>query len=167
MRQTNRCQILAKLYSVTMILERFPEVRKLSPSEKLIFVSELWNELEAHPSEVPVGCAAGQQQGRRHAIPAVAAQQATIDHDRVARRRRRRPGLPGSSSPDGPSICRSMRMTGRMMMLADSERRPPILLLWAVRHVSGNRMTVPIVPLAGPSPPTTGRLHHLLRQLQG
>ena len=52
--QTNRCQIPAKLYSVTMILERFPEVRKLSPSEKLIFVSELWNELEAHPSEVPV-----------------------------------------------------------------------------------------------------------------
>lgn len=37
-----------------MILERFPEVRKLSPSEKLIFVSELWNELEAHASEVPV-----------------------------------------------------------------------------------------------------------------
>ena len=37
-----------------MILERFPEVRKLSPSEKLIFVSELWNELEAYPSEVPV-----------------------------------------------------------------------------------------------------------------
>jgi len=37
-----------------MILERFPEVRKLSPSEKLMFVSELWNELEAHPSDVPV-----------------------------------------------------------------------------------------------------------------
>jgi putative addiction module component (TIGR02574 family) len=37
-----------------MILERFPEVRKLSPEEKLLFVSELWNDLEAHPSEVPV-----------------------------------------------------------------------------------------------------------------
>lgn len=37
-----------------MILEKFPEVQKLSPSEKLLFVSELWNDLEAHPSEVPV-----------------------------------------------------------------------------------------------------------------
>ncbi len=37
-----------------MILEKFPEVQKLSPSEKLIFVSELWNDLEANPSEVPV-----------------------------------------------------------------------------------------------------------------
>ena len=37
-----------------MILDKFPEVQKLSPSEKLQFVSELWNDLEAHPSEVPV-----------------------------------------------------------------------------------------------------------------
>ena len=37
-----------------MILEKFPEVQRLSPSEKLLFVSELWNELEAHPTEVPV-----------------------------------------------------------------------------------------------------------------
>ena len=37
-----------------MILEKFPEVQRLSPSEKLIFVSELWNDLEAHPCEVPV-----------------------------------------------------------------------------------------------------------------
>jgi putative addiction module component (TIGR02574 family) len=37
-----------------MILERFPGVNRLTPSEKLIFVSELWNDLEAHPSEVPV-----------------------------------------------------------------------------------------------------------------
>jgi putative addiction module component (TIGR02574 family) len=37
-----------------MILERFPDVQQLTPSEKLIFVSELWNDLEAHPSEVPV-----------------------------------------------------------------------------------------------------------------
>ena len=41
-------------YNVAMILEQFPEVKKLSPSEKLLFVSELWNDLEAHPSEVPV-----------------------------------------------------------------------------------------------------------------
>jgi putative addiction module component (TIGR02574 family) len=37
-----------------MILEKFPEVQRLSPSEKLMFVSELWNDLEEHPSEVPV-----------------------------------------------------------------------------------------------------------------
>jgi putative addiction module component (TIGR02574 family) len=37
-----------------MILGKFPEVRSLTASEKLIFVSELWNDLEAHPSEVPV-----------------------------------------------------------------------------------------------------------------
>jgi len=37
-----------------MILEQFPEVQQLSSSEKLLFVSELWNDLEAHPSEVPV-----------------------------------------------------------------------------------------------------------------
>jgi len=37
-----------------MILEQFPEVQRLSPAEKLLFVSELWNDLEAHPSEVPV-----------------------------------------------------------------------------------------------------------------
>ena len=37
-----------------MILEKFPEVQELTPSEKLLLVSELWNDLEAHPSEVPV-----------------------------------------------------------------------------------------------------------------
>ena len=37
-----------------MMLDEFPEVKRLTPSEKLIFVSELWNDLEAHPSEVPV-----------------------------------------------------------------------------------------------------------------
>jgi putative addiction module component (TIGR02574 family) len=37
-----------------MILEKFPEVKELTPSEKLVFVSELWNDLEANPSEVPV-----------------------------------------------------------------------------------------------------------------
>ncbi len=37
-----------------MILEQFPEVRSLSSSEKLLFVSELWNDLEENPSEVPV-----------------------------------------------------------------------------------------------------------------
>jgi putative addiction module component (TIGR02574 family) len=40
--------------SLVMILEQFPEVRSLSSAEKLLFVSELWNDLEEHPSEVPV-----------------------------------------------------------------------------------------------------------------
>jgi putative addiction module component (TIGR02574 family) len=37
-----------------MILEKFPEVQRLSPTEKLQFVSELWNDLEAHPPQNPV-----------------------------------------------------------------------------------------------------------------
>ena len=37
-----------------MILEKFPEVQRLSAREKLLFVSELWNSLEEHPSDVPV-----------------------------------------------------------------------------------------------------------------
>ena len=37
-----------------MILEKFPEVKRLSTSDKLIFVSELWNDLEANPTAVPV-----------------------------------------------------------------------------------------------------------------
>ena len=48
------CQILRRKYITAMILEQFPEIQQLSPAEKLIFVSELWNDLEAHPSEVPV-----------------------------------------------------------------------------------------------------------------
>jgi putative addiction module component (TIGR02574 family) len=48
------CEMTASDYSSAMILEKFPEVQRLSASEKLIFVSELWNDLEAHPSEVPV-----------------------------------------------------------------------------------------------------------------
>ena len=37
-----------------MILERHPELRRLSPSEKLALVSELWDDLAAHPEAVPV-----------------------------------------------------------------------------------------------------------------
>ncbi len=37
-----------------MMLEKFPEVQNLSPQEKLLFVSELWNDLEANPDDVPV-----------------------------------------------------------------------------------------------------------------
>ena len=52
--RTPRCQKPRNRYNVGMILEKFPAVQRLSPSEKLIFVSELWNDLEANPSEVPV-----------------------------------------------------------------------------------------------------------------
>jgi putative addiction module component (TIGR02574 family) len=52
--ETGGCEMTASGYSSAMILEKFPEVQRLSPSEKLLFVSELWNDLEANPSEVPV-----------------------------------------------------------------------------------------------------------------
>ena len=48
-----------------MIIERFPEVQKLSPSEKLQFVSELWNDLESHPSDLPVSPAVIEELDRR------------------------------------------------------------------------------------------------------
>jgi putative addiction module component (TIGR02574 family) len=37
-----------------VILEKFPEVKRLSPADKLVFVSELWNDLEANPAQIPV-----------------------------------------------------------------------------------------------------------------
>lgn len=37
-----------------MILERHPELRRLSPSEKLLLLSELWDDLAAHPEAVPI-----------------------------------------------------------------------------------------------------------------
>ena len=37
-----------------MILERHPELRQLSPAEKLALVSELWDDLATHPEQVPV-----------------------------------------------------------------------------------------------------------------
>jgi putative addiction module component (TIGR02574 family) len=37
-----------------MILERMPELQKLTAAEKLLLVGELWDDLAAHPSEVPV-----------------------------------------------------------------------------------------------------------------
>ena len=50
-----------------MILEKFPEVKRLSPSEKLQFVSELWNELEAHPTDIPVAREVVEELDRRMA----------------------------------------------------------------------------------------------------
>jgi putative addiction module component (TIGR02574 family) len=37
-----------------MVLERFPEFKQLTAVEKLLFVTEAWNDLEEHPAEVPV-----------------------------------------------------------------------------------------------------------------
>lgn len=37
-----------------MILERYPELQKLSPAEKLILLSELWDDVSTNPENVPV-----------------------------------------------------------------------------------------------------------------
>jgi putative addiction module component (TIGR02574 family) len=37
-----------------MILELHPEIQRLAPSEKLVLVTELWDDLAAHPADVPV-----------------------------------------------------------------------------------------------------------------
>lgn len=37
-----------------MLLDQYPDVRSLSSAEKLILVSELWDDLAEHPSEMPV-----------------------------------------------------------------------------------------------------------------
>jgi hypothetical protein len=37
-----------------MLLEKFPEVNRLSAVEKLQLATELWNNLETHPNEIPV-----------------------------------------------------------------------------------------------------------------
>jgi putative addiction module component (TIGR02574 family) len=36
------------------MLERHPDIQRLSPSEKLALVTELWDDLAAHPAEIPV-----------------------------------------------------------------------------------------------------------------
>ena len=37
-----------------MILEQHPEIQNLPPAEKLALVTELWDDLAAHPADVPV-----------------------------------------------------------------------------------------------------------------
>jgi putative addiction module component (TIGR02574 family) len=37
-----------------MLLDSFPEVKRLSPAEKLAMVGELWDDLASQPSNVPV-----------------------------------------------------------------------------------------------------------------
>jgi putative addiction module component (TIGR02574 family) len=37
-----------------MILEQHPDLRQLSPADKLSLVTELWDDLASHPNEIPV-----------------------------------------------------------------------------------------------------------------
>jgi len=37
-----------------MIAERIPALGHLSPDEKLLLVSELWDQVTAHPTDIPV-----------------------------------------------------------------------------------------------------------------
>jgi putative addiction module component (TIGR02574 family) len=37
-----------------VILERHPDIQRLSASEKFVLVTELWDDLAAHPVDVPV-----------------------------------------------------------------------------------------------------------------
>ena len=42
------------LYNSTVILERHPEIQKLSTAEKLALIAELWDDVSANPENVPV-----------------------------------------------------------------------------------------------------------------
>jgi putative addiction module component (TIGR02574 family) len=44
----------ANRYIFAMIIETIPGVSQLTVAEKLLLVSELWDDLAAHPAEVPV-----------------------------------------------------------------------------------------------------------------
>lgn len=48
-----------------MLLDQYPDVRRLSAEEKLILVSELWDDLAEHPSDVPVSAEFIQELNRR------------------------------------------------------------------------------------------------------
>ena len=48
-----------------MLLEQYPDVRRLSTADKLILVSELWDDLAEHPSEVRVSRAILEELYRR------------------------------------------------------------------------------------------------------
>jgi putative addiction module component (TIGR02574 family) len=41
-------------YAFPVMLERHPDIQRLSPTEKLALVTELWDDLAAHPVDVPV-----------------------------------------------------------------------------------------------------------------
>ena len=42
------------VYSSRVILERHPEIQRLSAAEKLALVTELWDDVSAHPENIPV-----------------------------------------------------------------------------------------------------------------
>jgi putative addiction module component (TIGR02574 family) len=44
-------KILAK---VAEMIERMPELRTLSPSDKLALVTELWDDLASNPEDIPI-----------------------------------------------------------------------------------------------------------------
>ena len=46
--------MLPTVYRVPVILEQHPDIQRLSPSEKLALVTELWDDLAAHPADIPV-----------------------------------------------------------------------------------------------------------------
>lgn len=48
------CPKIGKRYCFAVILETIPDVNLLTPAQKLLLVSELWDDLAAHPTEVPV-----------------------------------------------------------------------------------------------------------------
>ena len=36
------------------MIERMPELRKLSPSDKLALITELWDDLASNPEDIPI-----------------------------------------------------------------------------------------------------------------
>ena len=48
------CRGSAVVDALGMILESIPELKRLTASENLVLVSELWDDLAAHPTEVPI-----------------------------------------------------------------------------------------------------------------
>jgi len=52
--RASACSQIARRHPLAMILEKIPAVNSLTATEKLLLVSELWDDLDAHPNEVPV-----------------------------------------------------------------------------------------------------------------
>jgi putative addiction module component (TIGR02574 family) len=42
------------LAKIGMMIERMPELRTLSPSDKLALVTELWDDLASNPEDIPI-----------------------------------------------------------------------------------------------------------------
>jgi putative addiction module component (TIGR02574 family) len=45
---------MGRFYLPHMILETLPDLGRMTPAQKLVLVTELWDDLAAHPAEVPV-----------------------------------------------------------------------------------------------------------------